>query len=147
MKLRPFIYVLTTVVLVSCSTSNRLMGRTENLQGMWNCVSATVNGKPLPDATVEQLRLALTKDRYKTEQTSEVLFDSTYVLDPSKNPKQINMVGTEGDLIGKVAQGIYSIHDDTLTVCYTMPGKQRPIAFGSKVGSEAFLAVWKRQAR
>ena len=115
------------------------------LEGTWKCVSATVNGKPLPEMIIGQLRLTLTKDRYKTEMANEVLFDSTYTLDPSKNPKQINMVGTEGDLKGKQAQGIYSVQNDTLQICYTMPDKARPGAFESTAGSEAYLILWKRQ--
>ena len=124
----------------SCATMN-------HLEGTWNCASATVNGNPLSDATVKLLRLTLTKDRYKTEKGSEVLFDSTYTVDPSKNPKQINMVGTEGDLKGKEAQGIYALESDTLQICYTMPGKPRPTSFESPVGLEAYLVVWKRGSR
>jgi uncharacterized protein (TIGR03067 family) len=103
-----------------------------------------VNGKPLTEPTVKLLHLTLTKDRYKTEKGSEVLFDSSYTVDASKNPKQINMIGTEGDLKGKEAQGIYALEGDTLRICYTMPGKPRPTAFESAVGSEAYLVVWKR---
>src|SRR6266581_3684679 len=79
----------------------------ESMEGTWNCVSATVNGRALPEATVKLLRLTLTKDRYKTEKGNEVLFDSSYTLDPAKEPKQINIVGTEGELKGQEAQGIY----------------------------------------
>ena len=108
-------------------------------------VSATVDGRALPDTTVNQLRLTLTADRYKTEKGNEVLFDSTYTVDPSRSPKEINMIGTEGDLAGKTAQGIYSLEGDTLQVCYTMPGKPRPGAFSSLAGSGIYLVVWKRQ--
>jgi uncharacterized protein (TIGR03067 family) len=133
-----FIIALAAFFVWSCVPPDRL-------QGTWNGVSATVNGKPLPDSTVKLLRLTLTKDGYKTEKGAEVLFDSTYDIDPSKTPKQINMVGTEGDLKGKQAQGIYRIEGDTLQICYTMPGKTRPTAFESPAGSEAYLITWKRQ--
>src|SRR2546427_13092019 len=91
--------ILSLAFVTSCSNAA--------LEGIWQCASAVVDGKPLSDKTVGQLRLTLTKDRYKTEKGSEVLFDSTYTIDPSKNPKQIDMIGTEGDLAGKKAQGIY----------------------------------------
>ena len=117
----------------------------DSLEGEWRCVSATVNGKPLSDATVSRLRLTLTKERYKTEKGSEVLFDSTYVTDPTTNPKQITMIGTEGELAGKEAQGIFAIEAETLRICYTMPGHPRPTTFESNPGSEAYLIVWKRQ--
>ena len=127
------------IMLASCST-------TPPLEGKWNCASATIDGKALPESTTSRLRLTLTKERYKTEKDSEVLFDSTYTIDASKNPKQISMIGTEGDLKGKEAQGIYSLRDDTLQICYTMPGHGRPTAFASLPGSGAYLIIWKRQS-
>src|SRR6266700_612549 len=80
----------------------------ESMEGAWVCSAATINGKQMPETTVKLLRLTMTKDRYKTEKGDEVLFDSTYTLDSTTDPKQINMVGTEGDLKGKEAHGIYS---------------------------------------
>jgi len=120
---------------------------TDQLIGTWTCVSATVNGKPLSETNVKKLQLTLTDKRYKTERTDEVLFDSTYHLDTSTKPARITMIGTEGELTGKEAQGILSLTNDVLTICYTMPGKPRPLAFESTVASEAYVAVWKRTLR
>jgi uncharacterized protein (TIGR03067 family) len=148
MKLGYPIYALATVMMLEFSGGSRGAEpqRHDTIGGTWTCISATVNGKPLSEATVKLLRLTLTKDRYKTEKGAEVLFDSTYTLDAAKDPKQINILGTEGDLKGKEARGIYSLSDDTLKICYTMPGKPRPAAFESLTGSEAQFIVWKRQA-
>ena len=140
MKIVSLISALLVVLVTSCSTMSPL-------EGAWSCVSATVDGKPLSDTTVARLRLTLTKDRYKTERGTEVLFDSTYTTDSSKKPKHIDMVGTEGDLTGKKAQGIYTVRGDMLQICYTMPGKERPAAFESRPGSEAYFIVWKRQTK
>ena len=106
------------------------------MTGTWSCVSATINGKPLSESAVKKLRLTMTETRYKTERSDEVLFDSTYRLNAMKTPVQINMVGTEGDLIGKEAQGIIAVEGDTLKICYTMPGKLRPVSFASAINSE-----------
>ena len=81
----------------------------KNLVGSWICVSAVVDGKPLAQETAKQLRLTLTADRYKTERGDQVLFDSTYKVDASKSPAQIDMIGTEGDLKGKAALGILKL--------------------------------------
>lgn len=117
------------------------------MTGTWSCAAATINGKPLADSTVKKLRLTMTGTRYKTERADEVLFDSTYRLDTTKAPVHINMVGTEGDLAGKEAQGIIAVSGDTLKICYAMPGKPRPIAFASATNSEAYLIIWKREKK
>ena len=120
------------------------MKNADDLIGTWACVSAVVDGKRLPDETCALLRLTLTEHRYKTEKASEVLFDSTYTIDSSKDPNQINMVGTEGDLTGKEAQGIYSVQNDALQICYTMPGTPRPTEFKSPAGAKVYLIIWMR---
>src|SRR3954467_449451 len=74
--------------------------------GSWNCDSAVIDGRPLAEETTRQLRLTLTPDRYKSQRGDQVLFDSTYTLDTSKTPVQIDMIGTEGELKGKSAPGI-----------------------------------------
>lgn len=131
--------------IVVYALSHRPKEKGQRVEGRWTCESAIVDGKPLAEPTVKVLRLTLTKDRYRTERGTEVLFDSEYTLDASRNPGHIDIVGTEGDLKGRKAQGIYSLTGDTLKLCYTMPGKARPTAFESEAGSGASLIVWKRQ--
>jgi uncharacterized protein (TIGR03067 family) len=117
----------------------------EKLAGVWTCVSATNDGKAVPEERAKKLRLTVTKEGgYKTERGDEVLFESACKIDPTKTPKQIDLIGTEGENKGKAAQGIYALDGDTLTICYTMPGKERPKGFESKSGSGATLVVWKR---
>jgi uncharacterized protein (TIGR03067 family) len=140
----PVLATAVAAMFTACATSNYTMNKSENLIGTWSCVSATVNGKPLPQDTAALLRLTLTDTRFKTEKGTQVLFDSSYTLDSSKEPKEINMVGTEGDFAGKEASGIYSLEGDTLHLCYTMPGDPRPVEFQSASGSKAYLIAWKR---
>jgi len=135
--------ILLLLLLTGCSTEHRSAATA--LAGNWDCTSAAVDGKALPEATVKKLRLTLTETQYRTEKGDEVLFDSTYTVDPSTNPKQINMVGTEGELNGKQAPGIYSLEADVLTLCYTMPGRPRPMRFESPTNSGVFLMTWKRR--
>jgi uncharacterized protein (TIGR03067 family) len=119
------------------------------LIGTWRCVAAVVNGKPLPDEMVKQLKLTLTQNGYKTERADEVLFDSTYSLDAKPIPAHIDIVGTEGEAAGKIAPGIYSLEKDgdrqVLKICYVMPGGERPTAFESPAASHAFFATWERE--
>jgi uncharacterized protein (TIGR03067 family) len=115
-----------------------------SILGSWSCVSAVNNGKPLDEAKANVLRMTLTADRYKTELGQQVLFDSTYKLDASKTPATIDIIGAEGDLKGKAALGILKLDGQTMTMCYVMPGQDRPVAFDSQPGSAATLVVWKK---
>jgi uncharacterized protein (TIGR03067 family) len=140
--------VALLVVANACAAEKEINANfASRLTGTWSCVTATINGKALSESTVKKLHLTMTGTRYKTERADEVLFDSTYRLDTRKAPAQINLVGTEGDLRGKEAQGIIAVEGDTLQICYTMPGKPRPISFASPTNSEAYLIVWKREKK
>jgi uncharacterized protein (TIGR03067 family) len=147
MNQRPLL--LPTIGVMLCLNICRGEGPVDNksLQGVWTCTSATIDGKPLAEEAAKNLKLTLTVDRYKTERGEQVLFDSTYKVDAAKNPPQMDMIGTEGDLKGKVALGIYKLAGDTLTICYVMPGKERPAAFESQPQSGVFLVVWKRSEK
>jgi len=145
MKLELYAAVLATLATMGCSTTTSGSDTdADKLAGSWKCRSATVNGKPLPQEVVNQLQLNLTTKHYQTKKGDQVLFDSVYSLDTSKKPREINIVGTEGDFAGKTAQGIYVIERDDLTLCYTMPGKERPKDFENKEGSEVHLTHWYR---
>jgi uncharacterized protein (TIGR03067 family) len=140
MRIAGILTVAGVILLTACSTRNaHQTGSSDDLTGSWQCVSAVVDGKPLSEQTVNRLRLTLTETRYITHKGNEKLFDSTYTTDTSRTPKQINMVGTEGELAGKVAQGIYAVDGAILRLCYTMPGRPRPISFDSPTGSGAYF--------
>src|SRR5688572_7445692 len=113
------------------------------LDGVWVCESATVNGRKLDDEIAQSLKLTLHGDQYKTERGDQVLFDSSYSVDATVDPQHIDMVGI-GELAGKIGKGIYKLAQDRLTMCYTMPDKDRPKAFASEEGSDAHLMVWRR---
>ena len=156
--MNPFLLIISTIVAAVLSaglfTSARgdvdAAGHDERgrLSGTWTCAAAVIDGKALSEAAARKLRLTLTADRYHTERGDEVLFDSTYRIDAAHDPGHIDMVGTEGDLAGKEAPGIYRLESDgtVLKVCYVMPGRPRPTKFESGAGSGAFLVTWKRES-
>jgi uncharacterized protein (TIGR03067 family) len=141
--------VLSAGLFTSARGDDAASGRDERvrLSGTWTCVTAVIDGKTLSEAAARKLRLTLTADHYRTDRGDEVLFDSTYRIDLAHDPRHIDMVGTEGDLAGKEAPGIYRLESDgaVLKVCYVMPGRPRPTKFESAAGSGAYLVTWKRE--
>jgi uncharacterized protein (TIGR03067 family) len=141
MKFLAILLLLTFAA--GCAALHSNSNRDSRLYGDWICVSGTIDGKPLPDATVQELRLAITQTRYITEKGNETLFNSTYRVDRTKSPARIFMLGNEGALTGKEAQGIYEISGETLRICYAMPGEAAPSTFDSKPGSKAHFVLWR----
>ena len=48
---------------------------------------------------------------------------------------------------GKTALGIYELEGDTLKLCYSQPGKDRPKEFTAAKGSGQAMSVWKRDKK
>jgi uncharacterized protein (TIGR03067 family) len=93
---------------------------------------------------VNTIRLTLTATRFVTKRGAETLFDSAYTTDTTTAPKQIQMIGVGGDFQGQPARGIYAFEEETLRLCYTVPGFPRPTEFKSPLGSGVFLITLKR---
>jgi uncharacterized protein (TIGR03067 family) len=146
MTIRAFVLCVAILLLaIDARGEDKGQDDGEKLAGTWACVSGVNDGKALAEETARNLRLTLTKGGgYKTERGTQVLFDSTYKVDAGRRPKHIDLIGTEGENKGKAAPGIYALDGDTLTICYTMPGKERPRELASKPGSGATLVVWQR---
>jgi uncharacterized protein (TIGR03067 family) len=116
----------------------------EQLPGTWQATAITFSGQILPEEELGSIQLVLTMTRFTTRRGTETLFDSTYTIDTTKSPMQIQMLGSGGDFEGKPALGIYEFEAETLRLCYKMPGYPRPTDFSSAPGSGAFLILLKR---
>jgi RNA polymerase sigma factor (sigma-70 family) len=118
----------------------------QRLQGTWVCVSLVIDGKTAAPERVKTTKLFLTNKRYRTERDGKVLFDSTYTIDPGKDPKWMDIMGQE-DFAGKLTHGIYRLEGDRLTLCYPRSEKARPTAFESTKGSGRTLVVFRREGK
>jgi uncharacterized protein (TIGR03067 family) len=80
-----------------------------------------------------------------------VLFKGKITLDPSKQPKTLDMELTEdaqGHHQGEVSPGIYAVEGDTLKWCNTAPGEpNRPKEFSTNKEKNHMLLVLKRDKK
>jgi uncharacterized protein (TIGR03067 family) len=65
-------------------------------------------------------------------------------IDPSKEPKEIDRVFTDGSFGGETLKAIYQLDGDTFTECYPGPGHARPTEFKSTKQNGWYLVVYKR---
>ena len=114
------------------------------MQGTWLRVKMEVEGKDFElegkwTATYEQDVLTLSQDG------KPYLSGSIVTLDPSSSPKAMNTWNKEGTDKDKTWSGIYHIDGDTMKVCFSPPGKDRPNEFTTKNGPGYLYTEYKRQ--
>ena len=117
---------------------------TDELQGGWSMVLLFVNGEETPVEQAKSGELVIEDDVYRSKlgATAET---STFKVDATKNPKEIDFTYTSGFLKGKTVKGIYKIDGDDLTICRGLsPETDRPDEFAAPADSGLLLVIWKR---
>jgi uncharacterized protein (TIGR03067 family) len=109
----------------------------DQLQGTWRAVRVEFQGVEMKDAGI---RLTFVGDEYVLSAAFGEAPRSAYRLDPTRTPKEIDMVSAAG----AVWPGIYRIEGNTLTICLEQGGQGRPTAFATRPGQPIFLYVLER---
>jgi uncharacterized protein (TIGR03067 family) len=119
----------------------------EALQGAWECESADLEGKALPDDEVKKMRVVIEGDQMVIVPGGE--FERMSIkVDAAKNPKVLHVTPTEGKDKGKTTPVIYDLDPKagTLRLCFdTKEGKKLPTEFAAKPGSGMVLLTLKRE--
>jgi uncharacterized protein (TIGR03067 family) len=111
----------------------------DQLQGEWMMSSRETNGKP---STNTNWKLTIKGDQWVVRRPDGdvAAVEATIKLDPSKKPKEIDLITKKGSMIG-----IYKLEGDTLTFCRPGPTKDavRPKEFKT-ADTPNEIIVWKR---
>ena len=113
------------------------------LEGAWTVVSAERDGSKASEDVVKKVKITFAKDKLVVKQGDKTI-EMSYALDPSKNPKTIDITYLDGDRKGEVSQGIYALDGDNLKICMHR-GSNRPPEFETRADSQRHLIVLKRQ--
>jgi clostripain len=111
------------------------------LQGAWQLVSATRDGKAMSEGTAKTMRCLIQGDRFSITRGGKVVEAGRLTLDTAKQPRAIDLALGNGK---RTALGIYELNADTYRLCYAPPGKARPGEFAAPKGSGRTLSVWQR---
>lgn len=118
----------------------------ERLQGSWTMHALEINGKSV--SKIQETNLIVKKDEYKTTVKKKEQPGLKFKLDPSKNPKWIDMTQPQPDGTEKVLKGIYKIENDTFVICRgTVPEHERPNQFATWPDTGYFVVTWKKQVK
>jgi uncharacterized protein (TIGR03067 family) len=142
--------VMTTLALVTalCAADKPKADakkELEKLQGTWVMVGLEVNGEAVPEKKIKGTTLVIKGDKY-TVKVKDTKHETTFKIDPSKEPKAIDMYFPDGPNLPKLSEGVYELDGDTLKVCRNQtPGEARPTQVGSWPDTNLFVVTWQRK--
>src|SRR3954447_25270074 len=122
-------------------------GELKKFTGTWHAVSIERDGKKVPKEEVDKVHLMVQGHKYTLKSGDHTIAAGAHKLDPSRSPKQIDAVRSDGEHKGQTMKGIYELTEDTFKVCFGEPGKGRPTEFSSKEGGGHRVIVMKRAKR
>jgi uncharacterized protein (TIGR03067 family) len=119
----------------------------QRMQGEWRMVAMVREGQNQPQQELDKYTRSVTQNELSivVEGAEGVAtLKSSFTVNASKNPRELDVTRTNGPTKGQTALGIYEFDTDELKICISPPGKERPTEFVSAAGSGHVITVWKR---
>lgn len=143
MKLSLLLVLVAALLISASALGDDVKDELKKLQGKWSPISAELGGTKLSEEQLKAIQLTLEGEKY-TVKIGDISDLGTIEIDPSKTPRTMDIIGTEGPNKGKTIPAIYEVSGDTLKVCYSLDGKDRPTEFKAGAATKVFLVVYKR---
>jgi uncharacterized protein (TIGR03067 family) len=138
---------LSTVLFIMLATgADNGKEDTAAMCGTWLPTSAELAGNPFPEDVLKTMKLEVSDNKYVVT-VGAAVDKGTTKIDPTANPKTMDITGTDGPNKGKKFLTIYELKGDTLKVCYDLSGKNRPAEFTTKPDTQLFLVHYKREKK
>ncbi len=141
-------FALLLAGLVSAEASPRddaVERELERHQGAWAVVSMEYEGEQTPEEIARSIRRVVEKDHVAWLRDGKSFAGTRIELDPSSDPKAIDVIPDGGPNRGGRVLGIYKLEGDRLTICMAKPGRGRPKEFRAEAGSGYTLTTLRRE--
>ena len=115
----------------------------KRFEATWKFVSIEVRGRSVPADLFQDDRLIL-KGKQFTSTVQGNTTHGTFKIDPTREPKTIDITFTDGPGKDNSQKGIYELDGDTQKICWAAPGKPRPTEFEAKPKSGRMLQVLEK---
>jgi RNA polymerase sigma factor (sigma-70 family) len=129
--------------LAAAADAAKVKAELKKLQGTWVPVSAEVGGVQQEAAGAEQLEFD--GESFNTWHGGHIEEKGTIRLEPSKDPKEIDLTVQEGKNEGKSHVAIYTWDGANVKFCMVKEGHPRPTDFTTRPGDNRMLVVMQRQ--
>jgi len=115
------------------------------LQGTWKVTASEQDGEKVPADDLKDLFLIFKGDAILIKEGGKAEERFSYLLDPSKKPKEIDLIVKVGQNKGRIDRAIYQVDGDVLRICIQST-KDAPRArdFSTRAGSKLWLVVLQR---
>jgi uncharacterized protein (TIGR03067 family) len=118
----------------------------KRLEGTWRVVALEVSGNKAEKGDALKLTVVNGADgTWSLLSEGQEISKGTSTIDPTKKPKTIDFMATEGDGKGNQHLGIYELGEKARKLCFAGPGKERPTEFTSMPGSDHILVMFERE--
>ena len=147
LRLFQFLVGLLTTCLCASSFADDDAARNElkRHQGTWIATSSMYDGQKAPEDVVRSIKRIVTDDLVVWERNGKRFAGSKVVLDPTKEPKTIDVIPDGGRNRGDRILGIYRLERDMLTICMAAAGSPRPSDFTAEKGNGWTLQTFTRE--
>jgi uncharacterized protein (TIGR03067 family) len=114
------------------------------LQGTWKVTASESKGEKVPADDIK-LFLIFKGDAILVREGGKDGSNFTYLLDPLKKVKEMDLTLKVGPQKGRVDRAIYELDGDKLRICIqTNKDEARPRDFATRAGSDLWLIVLQR---
>jgi uncharacterized protein (TIGR03067 family) len=130
--------VAKSLTVVADAKEEGVKQELKKLEGTWALTSAQRNGAKAPAEAINDFRLVI-KGNELTIRVGGPPLKGTLSVDPSQKPRAYDATLAVDDR-ERTSVGIYEFDGDTLKICFTDKGGERPKEFSTKGGTEEGLA-------
>lgn len=141
--MRAIVFVVFVLSAGLVSAQDDAKKELDKLKGTYSVVSIDdpMAGKA-PDDLVKSMKITIAGDKL-TMKAGERTIEVTFKIDPTQKPAAIDIVRKRNDK-EEIAKGIYSLEGDTLKICASDPGLERPKEFKTDAATKAGIMTLKK---
>ncbi len=104
----------------------------QRLEGTWRVIAVETEGKPIPAREYRDLLLTFKNGKFTAKRGDEEAQEGTYVINPARNPKEMDIERTDGPARGQKQAAVYSLAGNLLKICACEAATGRPAGFDTR---------------